>query len=174
MAEGDSSPTGGLGELFSQLQAARADLEEQAAVIDATVVEGRAGGGAVVIRLTGALAADSVHIDPSVIDPEDPGLLEDVVLAALRDALNRIIELRSSLRSPVDSPFEGEVDLGALVGNLDLQGLLAGVDVEGLMGNLASGLDLGVLTAFDDDDDDDDDEDEDDDEDDVVDDEPQV
>ena len=40
-------PEGGLGDLLAKLQAAQADYEEQAAAIDAAVVEGRAGGGAV-------------------------------------------------------------------------------------------------------------------------------
>ena len=142
----ETPSTGGLGDLFSQLQAARADLEARAAEIDASVVEGSTAGGAVVIRLTGSLEAESVHIDSSIVDPADPALLEDAVLAALRDALGRITQLRSEIQPPVDPPFAGGVDLsdlGALVGNLDLEGLLGGVDLEGLMGNFGMGIDLG-------------------------------
>jgi DNA-binding YbaB/EbfC family protein len=161
---GDSS-AGGLGDLFSQLQAARAELEAQAEAIEATVVEGSAAGGAVVVRLTGSLEAESVHIDPSIINPADAALLEDAVLAALRDALGRIIALQSSVQPPGDPPFAGGIDLGDLgnlVGNLDLEGLLGGVDLESLMGNLGMGLDLGALgglRALDDDDDFEDDDD---------------
>jgi nucleoid-associated protein EbfC len=147
----ETPSTGGLGDLFSQLQAARADLEARAAEIDASVVEGSAAGGAVVIRLTGSLEAESVHIDASIVDAADPALLEDAVLAALRDALGRIIQLRSEIQLPGDPPFAGGVelgDLGALVGNLDLEGLLGGVDLEGLMGNLGMGIDLGALGAL--------------------------
>jgi hypothetical protein len=147
MANGDFNPIGGLGDLFSQLQAARADLEAQADEIDAAVVEGSAAGGAVVIRLTGSLEAESVHIDPTIADPSDPTLLEDAVLAALRGALGRIVELRCSVQAPVDPAFAGGIDLGGLVGNLDLGGLLGGVDIEGLMGNLGIGLDLGELVG---------------------------
>jgi len=172
---------GGLGDLFSQLQAARADLEAQAEAIEATVVEGRAAGGAVVINVTGSLEAESVHIDPSIIDPADPALLEDAVLAALRDALGRITGLRSEIQAPADPPFAGGVDLGdlgALVGNLDLDGLLGGVDLEALVGNLGTGMDLGALGVFralgdgERDDEDDDDGDDDDGDDDIVDDDP--
>ena len=122
MAEGDFSPSGGLGDLFSQLQAARADLEAQAEAIDATVVEGSAAGGAVVIRLSGSLEAESVHIDPSIVDPSDPALLEDAVLAALRDGLGQVIALRDSIQAPADPPFAGGIDLSSVVGNLDLEG----------------------------------------------------
>jgi len=89
-----------------------------------------------------------VHIDPSIVDPADPALLEDAVLAALHDALGRIIELRSSVQAPVDPAFAGGVDLGGFVGNLDLGGLLAGVDLEGLMGNLGMGMDLSTLAGL--------------------------
>src|ERR1019366_6645550 len=139
MAEGGSTPTGGLGDLFSRLQEARADLEAQEEAIEATIVEGHAAGGAVVIRLTGSLGAEFVHIDPSTVAPAH---------AALHDALGRIIELRSSVQAPVDPAFAGGVDLGGFVGNLDLGGLLAGVDLEGLMGNLGMGMDLSALAGL--------------------------
>ena len=146
MTEGESSATGGLGDLFARLEEARAELEAQAEAIEETSVEGHAAGGAVVIRLTGSLEAESVHIDPSLVDPSDPTLLEDAVLAALQDALDRINELRSSVQSPADAA--GGLDLGGFVGNLDLGGLLAGVDIEGLMGTLGMGQDLGDQLGF--------------------------
>jgi len=148
MAEGDSSPTGGLGDLFSRLQEAREDLEAQAEAIEQTIVEGHAAGGAVVIRLTGSLEAESVHIDPSIVDPADPSLLEDAVLAALHDVLGRIVELRTSVQAPDDPAFAANLDLAGFVGNLDLGGLLAGVDLEGLMGNLGLGVDLGAFAGI--------------------------
>jgi hypothetical protein len=148
MAEGDSSPTGGLGDLFSRLQEAHADLEMRAEAKDAAVVEGHAAGGAVVIRLSRSLVAESVHIDPSIVDPADPELLEDAVLAALHDALGQIIELRSSATAPADPALARGVDLADLVGNLDLAGLMAGVDLEGLMSNLGMGLDLATFAGL--------------------------
>src|SRR5271165_6854150 len=147
VTEGDVFSGGGLGDLFSQLQAARADLEAQAAEVDATVVEGTAAGGAVIIKMSGSLEAESVHIDPSIIDRADPTLLEDAVLAALRDALHQIDELRALVHVPEDPSFAGAADLSGLVGNLDLEGLLGGVDLGGLMGSLGMGLDLGALSG---------------------------
>jgi DNA-binding YbaB/EbfC family protein len=148
MSEGDPSPDGGLGDLFARLQEARADLEARAEEMEASIVEGHAAGGAVVIRLTGSLDAESVHIDPSIVDPADPAFLEDAVLAALRDALGRFVELRSSVQVPAGPAFGGTADLGALIGNLDLEGLLSGVDLQGLMGNLGMGLDLGSFAGL--------------------------
>jgi hypothetical protein len=88
-----------------------------------------------------------VHIDPSIIDPSDPALLEDAVLAALHDALGKIVELRSSVQMPADLAFGDRLDLGGPIGNLDLGGLL-GVDLEGLMGNLGIGMDLLGLAGL--------------------------
>jgi len=156
MADDEEVSPAGLGGLFAQLQAAQADLEAQAAALDSAVVEGSAAGGAVVVRVSGALAAESVHIDPAIIDPADPALLEDALLAALRDALGRITQMRSTVDAQVASPFGPGMDLGSLVGNLDLGGLLGAVDVNALMGNLGMGLDLGAFASqaeLDDDDD---------------------
>ncbi len=159
MSESDLPPTGGLPDLLSQLQAAQADLEAHVAAIDTTVVEGSAAGGAVVIRLNGSLEAESVHIDPSVLEGSDPSLLEDAVLAALRDALGRIVELRSSLQEQVAPSFGGGMDLNAIVGNLGLEGVLGGLDVNSLMASFGMGMDLGALGGQGDSDEDDEDDD---------------
>jgi len=145
MGEGESPSAGGFGDLFSQLQAAQAELEAQAEAIDAVVVEGSAAGGAVVVRLSGALEAESVHIDPAIIDPDDPALLEDAVLAALRAALGGLVELKSTLQAQAEQPFTGGMDLSSIMGNLDFEGLLGGVDVNSLMANLGMGVDLSAL-----------------------------
>ena len=94
MAYGDSSSTGGLGDLFSQLQAAQADLEAKAATVDAAVVEGHAAGGAVVVRLTGARSRRGVraHRPFDSSTPADPGLSRGALLAALRDALGQVVD----------------------------------------------------------------------------------
>lgn len=155
MTEDDQPLSGGLGDLFSQFREAQADLEAQAEAIDATVVEGSAAGGAVVVRLSGSLDAESVHIDPAIIDPADPTLLEDAVLAALRDALGRVVALKSSLQAGMGSPFPSEMDLGSFVGGIDLGGLLGGVDVNSLMSSF--GMDLTALASSHDEDEEDED-----------------
>lgn len=73
---------GGLGDLLAQAQQAMS--ASQAAADEE--VEGSAGGGAVRIRTTGAGEPLAVHIEPAAVDPDDVEGLEDLVLAALRDA----------------------------------------------------------------------------------------
>ena len=50
-------------------------------------VEASAGGGMVTVKATGAGEISEVKIDPKAIDPDDPELLEDMVIAAVNEAL---------------------------------------------------------------------------------------
>lgn len=86
-------------EMQSQLMEAQAEAAE-------AEITGRAGGGAVEITVTGSMQFLDVTISPDAVDPDDVAMLEDLVLAALNDAIAQIDELqRSSM---------GGLDLGAL------------------------------------------------------------
>jgi DNA-binding YbaB/EbfC family protein len=69
-----------------QMQATMARVQEEMA---SRTVEGEAGGGAVMVTLTGAMEAVKVRIDPAAIDPADPETLEDLVRAAFNQASSR-------------------------------------------------------------------------------------
>ncbi len=79
---------GGL-DLGSLLGQAQELMEAQAAAAE-QLHTGRAGGGAVTVTVTGGFDFRSVSIDPSVVDPADASMLEDLVLAALRDATSSV------------------------------------------------------------------------------------
>ena len=64
-------------------------LDAQAEAADETV-EGSAGGGKVRVTLTGTGDVTAVRIDPSVVDPDEVELLEDLIVAALHDAAARV------------------------------------------------------------------------------------
>ena len=82
---------------FSQLLAQAQNMQQQ--LLDAQakaaeqVVEGQAGGGVVRVRVTGGFDFQQVTIDPSVVDPADVEMLQDLVLAAMRDALAKVNDL---------------------------------------------------------------------------------
>ena len=59
-------------------------------------VESSAGGGMVKVKVSGDLVVKSITIDPDAIDPEDPELLQDMVLAATNEALRAAQELAAS------------------------------------------------------------------------------
>ena len=98
-----------LGGLLSQMQQLM-DAQQSAA---AEVVEGRAGGGAVTVRVTGGFQFQDVTIDPALVDPDHVDELQDVVLAAIRDAVEKANELN-------------EQALGGLGLGGGLEGLLGG------------------------------------------------
>lgn len=95
-----------LGGLMEQAQAMLAGAQEAAA----EVVEGSSGGGMVKIEVDGNFTVHSVSIDPSVVDPNDVEMLNDLVLAALRDASSQLQESQSDAM--------GGMDLGGLGGLL--------------------------------------------------------
>ncbi|MGH9179217.1 MAG: YbaB/EbfC family nucleoid-associated protein [Acidimicrobiales bacterium] len=101
-----------LGALLEKAQAMQQQLVEAQAAAAEQVVEGRAGGGAVKVRITGAMKVTAVIIDPEVVDPADPGMLEDLVVAATNDALARVQELNQEAL--------GGLDLGGAAGGLNL------------------------------------------------------
>ncbi len=90
-----------------QMQAQMAQAQEQLAH---EIVEASAGGGLVTVKATGAGEITEIKIDPKAIDPDDPEMLEDVVLAAVNEALRAAQNLAQS-------------KLGGLAGGLGLPGL---------------------------------------------------
>ena len=79
-----------LGQMMKQAQQMQARMEEMQNEMEAHEVEGASGGGMVVVRLSGKFDVRGVTIDPSIIDPEDPEMLEDLVAAAINDAKTKI------------------------------------------------------------------------------------
>ena len=66
-----------------QMQAQMAQAQEELAN---ETVEASAGGGLVTVKAKGSGEITEIHIDPKAIDPDDPELLEDMVLAAVNEA----------------------------------------------------------------------------------------
>lgn len=77
------------GAMQSQMLAAQQEMANQ-------IVEGAAGGGAVRISVSGGFEFQSVTIDPSAVDPADVDMLQDLVLAALHDAISQVNGLQAN------------------------------------------------------------------------------
>ena len=69
------------------------DMARVQADLDAAIVEGSAGGGVVRATASGRQELLAIAIDPSVVDPDDVEMLQDLVLAAANDALRASREL---------------------------------------------------------------------------------
>ena len=87
----------------------------QEALKDETV-EASAGGGMVSAVVTGDLVVKEIRIDPQAIDPEDPEMLSDLVLAAVNEALRSAQELAANKLSAATG------GLGGSLGGLGLPG----------------------------------------------------
>jgi DNA-binding YbaB/EbfC family protein len=108
-----------LGSLISQLGQVQQNLQQAQAEAAAQVVEGTAGGGAVKVRINGGLEFLSVTIDSSVVDPSEIDLLQDLVLAAVRDGIEKASTLATSALGGAGLGIPGAgSDLGGLLGGL--------------------------------------------------------
>lgn len=77
---------GNLAKMAQQMQAGMARVDAE---LQELRVEGSAGGGAVKAVATGKQELESIVIDPGVVDPDDVEMLQDLVLAAVREALDQ-------------------------------------------------------------------------------------
>ena len=99
-----------MNDLLKQAQKMQEQLMEAQAAAAEQVVEGQSGGGVVKVTVTGSMEFRSVSIDPDAVDPEDVSMLEDLVLAAIHDAVAKANELNQQAM--------GGLDLGGLGGLL--------------------------------------------------------
>ncbi len=93
--------------MIQQMQNRLAKIQDELAE---TVVEGSAGGGVVTAKVTGARAFYGIKIDPSAVDPDDVEMLEDLITAAVQDAMNR-------------AETVAEEKMAALTGGMKIPGL---------------------------------------------------
>jgi DNA-binding YbaB/EbfC family protein len=99
-----------MNQLMRQAQEMQAQMARAQEQLANETVEASAGGGLVNVKATGTGVIQEIKIDPKAIDPEDPELLEDTVLAAVNEALRAAQALAESR-------------LGGLAGGIGLPGL---------------------------------------------------
>jgi DNA-binding YbaB/EbfC family protein len=76
-----------MNKMMQQVQQMQAEMAKAQEELANETVEASAGGGMVTVKATGALEIVEVKIAPEAIDPDDPDLLADMVLAAVNEAL---------------------------------------------------------------------------------------
>ncbi len=77
----------GMGNLQRMAMQMQQDMARVQAELETMTVEGSAGGGVVKATVTGKQVLTKLTIDPSAVDPEDVEMLQDLVLAAVNEAL---------------------------------------------------------------------------------------
>ncbi len=87
---------GNMQAMMKQAQKMQQDAMRAKEELESTVFEGTASGGLVKVEINGAYEMQSVKIDPSVVDPDDVEMIEDLVVAAYNDAKAKIDEKKNS------------------------------------------------------------------------------
>ncbi len=85
-------PGGGMGNMqniLKQAQKMQKEMQEKQEAVAAKEIETSAGGGAVTIKATGDKVIKEIIIKPEVVDPEDVEMLQDLILTAVNEALNK-------------------------------------------------------------------------------------
>ena len=96
--------------MMRQVQKMQADMAKVQDGLANETVEASAGGGMVTVQVTGSVELKSIKIDPSAVDPQDVEMLEDMIMAAMNEALRSAQELA----------------------NKKLGGITAGINIPGL------------------------------------------
>jgi DNA-binding YbaB/EbfC family protein len=94
-------------QLLQQAQKMQQDMIAAQEALKNEVVEASAGGGMVTVKVSGDLVVKSIAIDPDAVDPEDLEMLQDMVLAAVNEALRSAQELASSKLGGIAGGLEG-------------------------------------------------------------------
>lgn len=108
------------GEIMRQVQKMQEDLQRKQEEIKKMTVEATSGGGMVSVVANGAGEIVSLKIDKEVVNPDDVEMLEDLVLAAVNEALRMAHELSQKEMAKITPPFQlpGMPDLSSLLGKL--------------------------------------------------------
>ena len=101
----------GMGNMMKQAQKLQSKMLKLQAELEERQVEGSAGGGMVKVVANGKQQVVSIQIEKEVVDPEDVEMLQDLVLAAVNDALSRSTEMVSS-------------EMSKLTGGMKIPGLM--------------------------------------------------
>jgi DNA-binding YbaB/EbfC family protein len=86
--------------MLQQVQQLQEQMSKAQEELAHETVEASAGGGMVTVKATGGLEITEIKIDPKAIDPDDPDLLADMVLAAVNEALRSAQNLMESKLGP--------------------------------------------------------------------------
>jgi DNA-binding YbaB/EbfC family protein len=77
-------------EMLKQIQALQAKMAQAQKALEETSIEASAGGGAVTVVMNAKPELLSIAVKPEVIDPDDVDMLQDLILAAMNEALEKV------------------------------------------------------------------------------------
>lgn len=98
---------GNMNQMMKKVQKLQADMAKMQEELKKRTMEATVGGGAVKVVITGEKQLQSIKIDPSAVDPSDVEMLEDLVLAAVNEAIKKVDDMMSQ-------------EMGKLTGGINL------------------------------------------------------
>ena len=96
--------------MIKQAQKMQEDMATLQEDLDAREYDIKAGGGAVCVHINGKLEVSNIEIDPDVVDPDDVETLQDILTAAVNEAIKTVNDTNST-------------EMGKITGNLNMGGL---------------------------------------------------
>jgi nucleoid-associated protein EbfC len=105
-------PQPNMQQMLKQVQKMQQEMMEAQESLKDEVVEASAGGGMITVQVSGDLNVKAIKIQPEAVDPEDVELLQDMVLAAVNEALRSAQELATSKLGGIAGGLGGLGGLG--------------------------------------------------------------
>jgi DNA-binding YbaB/EbfC family protein len=107
---GGGGGAGDTGGMMQQVQKMQEEMMKTQEELGGEMVRVTVGGGTITVVITGQQHVESIEIDPEVIDPEDVEMLQDLVVAAVNEAIEKSREMAAER-------------MGKVTGGLDIPGL---------------------------------------------------
>lgn len=98
---GGAAGMGGMEGLLRQAQQMQEDLLKAQEAFAETSIEATAGGGMVKVVVKGNQKLESITIDPEAVDPEDVEMLQDLIVAAVNEAFDKLQKQRDEQMAPL-------------------------------------------------------------------------
>lgn len=106
----NSGGPGNMNQMLKQAQKMQEDMTNLQSDLEAREYTATSGGGAVTVTVDGKHLIKSIKINPDILDPEEPEMIEDLVTVAVNEAINNAIKT-------------AEDEMGAITGGLNLPGM---------------------------------------------------
>jgi nucleoid-associated protein EbfC len=103
-----------MNQMMKQVQKMQADMAKAQEELANEIVEATAGGGMVTVRMSGDLELKGLTIDPEAVDPEDAEMLQDMIQAAVNEAIRAAQERAASKMNEAAGGLAGPGGLGGL------------------------------------------------------------
>lgn len=103
-------PAGNMNQMMKQVQKMQRDMEKTQQELEEKIYESSAGGGTIHVKVTGKKELIDIKLDPSIVDPEDVEMLQDLIMVAVNEAIKT-------------AETEIAKEMGKITGGMNLPGM---------------------------------------------------